>query len=245
MSRIHKNEKYQFKKLFDQDHIDRFEDRLRILEVFLRTERHVTAGELTALLEQNGDGYDIDFVVDTLKLMHRYGFAQKNRFDNGELRYEHRHLGQHHDHMICTKCGSIIEFENDELERLQAQIASSHEFHMLQHKMEIYGICADCNRARARIIPLTRAKAGERLVIREFTGGAKAQLRLVSMGLRVDDLLEVITNQDQGQVVISADCKRYVLGRGLAHKVMAEPLEKSAEDDPAFECKDPELIETD
>jgi Fur family transcriptional regulator, ferric uptake regulator len=242
MPHIHKHEKEQFKKLFDQDHIDRFEDRLRVLEVFLQTERHVTAGELADLLARSGHAHGVDFVLDTLKMMHRYGFAQKNRFDNGELRYEHRHLGQHHDHMICTKCGGISEFENDDLERLQAEIASNHGFHMLQHRMEIYGICAECTRLRARIIPLTRAKPGERLVIREFSGGTKAQLRLISMGLRVDDPLEVITNQDQGQVVISADCKRYVLGRGLAQKVMAEPLEKGAVDDHAFECQDPEPI---
>ena len=62
------------------------------------------------------------------------------------------------------------------------------------------------------------------------------------MGLREGDPLEIITNQDQGQVVISADCKRYVLGRGLAHKVMAEPLEKDAAEDQAFVCEEPGKI---
>ncbi|MEE9118325.1 MAG: transcriptional repressor, partial [Calditrichia bacterium] len=101
MKQIHRQEKEQFKKLFKQEHIDNFEDSFNVLEIFLQTEHHVTAEELFDLLTENGYQYELDFVRDTLKLMCRFGFAQKNRFDNGEVRYEHRHLGQHHDHMIC------------------------------------------------------------------------------------------------------------------------------------------------
>jgi Fur family ferric uptake transcriptional regulator len=125
MKQIHLKEKEQFKKLFKQEYIDSFEDRFAILEVFLQTEKHVTVDELVRLLEQNGHRLDPQFVRETLKLMCRFGFAHKSRFDNGQARYEHRHLGQHHDHMICTRCRQIIEFEEDQLEKLQIQIAAS------------------------------------------------------------------------------------------------------------------------
>jgi Fur family ferric uptake transcriptional regulator len=124
--------------------------------------------------------------------------------------------------MICTKCRKILEFEEDEIEQLQIKIAAAHGFHMLQHKLEIYGICDDCLRDRIQLMPLTMAKPGERLVIKEITGGAAATMRLLSMGLRRDDRIEVITNNGQGQLAIAADLKRYVLGRGLADKIRVE-----------------------
>jgi Fur family transcriptional regulator, ferric uptake regulator len=224
MKHIHNQEKEQFKKLFKQEQIDKLEDRYNVLEIFLQTERHVTSTELTQLLNEKGCILEPDFVRDTLNLMSHFGFAKKNRFGNGQVRYEHRHLGQHHDHMICTKCRKIIEFQDDTLERYQLQIAANQGFHMLQHKMEIYGICAECLKERSTRMPLVAAKQGERLIIREFFGGTQARMRLLTMGLRVGDTIEVITNNNMGQMVIAVDFNRYVLGRGLAQKILVEAI---------------------
>jgi len=226
MAPLHAQEKEQFKKLFQQERVENFDDRFKVLEAFLSTEEHVTVDELAGRLNVKGAGLSTDFVRDTLKMLSRLGFARQSRFDNGVVRYEHHHLGDHHDHMICTKCGKISEFKEDRLEAYQIKIAANHGFHMLRHKMEIYGICADCLRERSRQMPLTMAKAGEKLVIREITGGANIRLRLMSMGLRQGDAIEVITNNNQGQMAISADLKRYVLGRGQAQKIIVEPSDR-------------------
>ncbi len=222
MKQVHIQEKQQFKKLFKQEHIDKFEDRFKVLEAFLQTEKHVTVDELVQLLKENGWALDPDFVGETLRLMCRFGFAHKSRFDNGVILYEHLHLGQHHDHMICTKCRKILEFEEEQIEQLQIKIAAAHGFHILQHKMEIYGICADCLQERIQLMPLILAKPGEHLEIKEIRGGAGAKMRLLTMGLRKGDKIEVITNNGQGQLAIAADLKRYVLGRGLSEKIMVE-----------------------
>jgi Fur family ferric uptake transcriptional regulator len=227
MKQLHIQEKEQFKKLFKQEQIDHFEDRFKILEVFLQTENHVTIDEMVGLLKQNGWSLEPEFVRDTMKLMCRFGFAQKSQFDNGELRYEHRHLGQHHDHMICTKCRKIFEFEEDRLEQLQIKIAAAKGFHMLQHKMEIYGICEDCLKDRIQLLTLTMAKPGERLVLKDFNGGPNARMRLLSMGLRLGDEIEIISNNSQGQIAIAADYTRYVLGRGFAEKILVEPIKQA------------------
>lgn len=226
MKQIHKQEKEQFKKLFKQEHIDNFEDSYNILETFLQTEHHVTVEELIDFLNKNGYKYDIDFVRDTLKLMCRLGFAQENRFDNGKVRYEHRHLGQHHDHMICIKCKKIIEFTEEQIENLQVQIATTHGFHMLQHKMEIYGICSECLKDRLKLMTLVAAKQGERLKIKDFIGGAGVRIRLLTMGLRPEDEIEVVTNNSRGQLVVAVDYKRFVIGRGLAEKIIVQPSKK-------------------
>ncbi len=129
--------------------------------------------------------------------------------------------------MVCTKCKKIIEFQNDQIENLQVRVTATHGFHMLQHKMEIYGICSDCLKKRQDITSLMAARQGERLVIKNFTGGAGARMRLMSMGLRVGDEIDVITNLNQGQLVIAIENKRLVMGRGLAEKIMVKPLDIS------------------
>lgn len=225
MDHIHDKEKKQFIKLFKQENVDHIDDRFNILETFLKTEHHITFEEFNQILEDNGFHFDKQFVRDTLKLMCRFGFAQKIRFEDGRNRYEHRHLSQHHDHMICTKCGKIIEFKDEGIENAQVNIASAHGFHMLQHKMEIYGICSQCLKDHSRRMPLTMAKPGEQLVIKDFSGGANSRMRLLTMGLRIGDTIEVVTNPNTGQLVVSMDFKRYALGRGMAQKVLVESIQ--------------------
>ncbi len=224
MNQIHKHEKEQFKKLFKQEHFEKFEDRFSVLDTFMQTEQHVTVTELVELLSSKGLLLTPDFVRETLNLLYQFGFAEKNRFDNGVVRYEHKHVGQHHDHMVCTRCRRIFEFRDDTLENLQIKIAATHGFHMLQHKMEIYGICSDCLKERRQVVPLSATKQGEQLIVKGFNGGANARMRLMTMGLRIGDKIEVITNLDKGQVSIAVDQKRYILGRGLAQKVLVEHI---------------------
>jgi len=224
VKQVHCQEKEQFKKLFKQENISDFEDRFKVLEVFLQTEHHVTVSEIIQILEENGYELDPAFVRETLKLICRFGFARKIRFNHGHVQYEHIHLGQHHDHMICTKCKKIIEFQNEKIENLQAQVSHAYGFHMLQHKLEIYGICSECLKIHLKLMPLVMAKQGERLIIKNFTGGSTARMRLLSMGLRIGDEIDIITNIGHGQMVIALDCNRYAIGHGMAQKIIVEPI---------------------
>jgi len=219
---LHKQEKEQFCKLFKQDHITDFEDRFAVMEAFMQTDGHVSSAQMIERLNEMGYRMTPEFVRDTLKLMCQYGFASKHRFDNGEILYEHLHLGQHHDHMVCTKCRRIMEFEDPQLEALQIQAAERHGFHLLQHKMEMYGICAQCMSLRRELMALSDAPVGEQLVITRLDGGPMARARLMAMGLRMGDEVDIITNSGQGQLVVGVDYKRIVLGRGLAQKVLVQ-----------------------
>jgi len=219
---LHKQEKEQFCKLFKQDQLTDFEDRFAVMEAFMQTDGHVSSAQMIERLNELNLQLDPEFVRDTLKLMCQYGFASKQQFDSGEILYEHLHLGQHHDHMVCATCGAIVEFEDPGLEALQVQVAERHGFHLLQHKMEMYGICAQCMSQRRRLLPLSDAPKGERLVIARLDGGPMARARLMAMGLRMGDEVDVITNSGKGQLVVGVDYKRIVLGRGLARKLMVQ-----------------------
>ncbi len=223
MESAHQQEKKQFFRLFEKEGVDHIEDRMIILEVFLGAESHVSYHQLMGLLGKNGYDFKPDFVKKTINLLYRYGFASKIEFKGRPTLYEHRHLGVHHDHLICTKCNKIVEFVNQQMENMQVDIAAQHGFHVLQHKMEIYGLCADCLKDRVRLMPLSYAQEGELGFIEEFTGGSGMQLRLATLGLRRGDMVEVITNRGAGQLVVAVNNTRLAMGRGVAGKIMVKP----------------------
>jgi len=222
-------EKANFRALLESNGAERLEERLNIIDVFLSTEDHITFQDLMGLLHSKGYDYEPDFVRQTLDRMVELGFAQRKKFEAQPIRYEHRHLGRHHDHLICTKCGKILEFQDLQVEQLQSEIARRYGFQMLQHKMEIYGLCSDCLAKRTPLMPLAMAKAGERVVIRDIAGGATARGRLAAMGLRRGDILEIITNDGTGRLILGHECTRLALGRGIAQKVLVSPSNEGPE----------------
>ena len=222
MNERHEQEKKQFLKLLAQEGVDELDKRFQILESFLKSENHETCREIQATLQEEGVFLGPGFIAETMELLCRFGFAQKLKIDDGPPRYEHRHLGLHHDHMVCIKCGAILEFRDEALERQQVNLAAAYGFHMLQHKMEIYGICADCLEKSTLPVSLSRTKPGEFLVIKGFEGGKNVQMRLTSMGLRIGDTIEVVSTQHGGQMVVAHGESRFVIGQGLAQKVMVE-----------------------
>ncbi len=214
------SEKANFRALIEPDGLQDTEMRLNIIDVFLDSEDHLTLEELMQRLRDRGYDYDLDFVRECMSRWVDLGFAQKKEFEGQPPRYEHRHLGHHHDHLICTKCGKIIEFHNEDMESLQEKIAGVMGFRILQHKMEIYGICSECLKKRSPLMPLVMAKAGEKLLIKQITGGREARARLTSMGLRPGDPVEVISNDGVGRLILAAGATRLALGRGIAQKIL-------------------------
>ncbi len=225
MGNTHEREKKQFKQLFQQQGVDQFDLRFMVLEAFLKLEHHVTIQEIMEQIRADGEKIDEDFVLNSLELLCRFGFANQIEFDDKKPQYEHRHLGLHHDHMVCTKCGSILEFKDEAIEKQQLKVADAYGFHMLQHRMEIYGICSVCMEERRSLVLLHKAKQGEKLIVKEFEAGKNMQSRVSSMGLKIGDLIEIVSSGFGGQVVIAAGENRLVLGKGMAEKISVQPLD--------------------
>lgn len=115
-----------------------------ILNVFVEAGRHLSAEELYARVKKSHPGIGYATVYRTLKLLAEAGLAQERRFEDGFTRYEHASRDAHHDHLICTRCGAIIEFENESIEALQQDVARKNRFKVLSHKLELYGLCTGC-----------------------------------------------------------------------------------------------------
>jgi len=222
MNTRHEQEKKQFKQLFHKEGVDDFEKRFKVLDCFLKIEHHVTCQEISDQLKIDGNPMDTKFVEETMAFLCRFGFAHMVQFEEGLRRYEHRHLGMHHDHMVCVKCGDILEFKDEVLEKKQAHVAAAYGFHMLQHRMEIYGICSKCLKTRELMMPLCRARQGEICIIKSFGGGRRGQMRLSSMGLRYGDAIEVVSSQGGGQMVVATGDSRFAICHGLAEKILVQ-----------------------
>lgn len=219
----HEQEKKQFRRLFQQQGVDRFDERFQVLEAFLKLEHHVTKLDISRQLKADGIQLDEGFVISSMEHLCRFGFASRVDFDSGEdVLYEHRHLGVHHDHMVCAKCSTILEFKDEALEMLQQKVAEAYGFYMLQHKMEIYGLCSQCMANRKKRVPLYKAKPGEKVIVKELEAGKNMQLRISSMGLKIGDLVEVVSNGFGGQVVIAVGENRLVIGTGMAQKIWVQ-----------------------
>lgn len=115
-----------------------------ILDTFLSSDRHMSIEELYLKLRAKHPNIGYATVYRTLKLFAESGIAREMQFGDGQTRYEHAAQGEHHDHLVCTRCGAIMEFENDDIEKLQNQIAESYGFIIQRHKLELYGLCAKC-----------------------------------------------------------------------------------------------------
>ena len=83
-------------------------------------------------------------VYRTLKLLTECGVAFERKFGDGLTRFELADDESHHDHLICVDCSKIVEFEEPEIEGLQARVAARYGFMLKSHKHEMYGSCADC-----------------------------------------------------------------------------------------------------
>ena len=111
-----------------------------IVEMFLRTRDHISIDELLIKVRKRQPRVGYATVYRTLKLLVDSGLAVERQFGDGQARYEV--VGDHHDHLICIKCGLILEFEDDEIERLQERIAARlGGFTVLRHRHELYGTC--------------------------------------------------------------------------------------------------------
>jgi Fur family ferric uptake transcriptional regulator len=117
-----------------------------ILDVFLRTEGHVSGDDLYRLVREQDPTVGQTTVYRTLRLLTDAGLAREVRFGDGRAHYEHNYKHQHHDHMICSQCGKIIEFYSPELEAIQDSMAAKHKFELTSHLLRMIGICAACRR---------------------------------------------------------------------------------------------------
>jgi Fur family ferric uptake transcriptional regulator len=127
-----------------------------IIELFFDAREHMAIGDLHRMVLKRNPRIGYATVYRTLKMLTECGLAAERHFGDGQTRYEPDTADEHHDHLICRSCGTIVEFENEQIERLQHDIAAAHGFTVESHRHEMYGLCPRCQ-TKTRPRPTARA----------------------------------------------------------------------------------------
>ncbi len=113
-----------------------------IARQFFESSGHRSADQIYRDVKRETPGIGFSTVYRTMRLLCEAGLVQERHFRDAEALYEN--VSGHHDHFICTSCGKIIEFEDEVIEQRQQQVADRFGFELKSHRMELYGLCADC-----------------------------------------------------------------------------------------------------
>ena len=121
-----------------------------IARVFFGRGGHVSIDELHSEVKKVNPRVGYATVHRTVRLLKDLGFAAERHFDDGQARYEQVDDEGHHDHLICERCGRIVEFQSGEIDALQRSVTRRLGFVVSRRRMELYGICRECREGRER-----------------------------------------------------------------------------------------------
>jgi Fur family transcriptional regulator, ferric uptake regulator len=144
----HDLEKKALASYLEDHNLKHTRQRAAILEVFLEVEGHITGEDLHRRVRRKFPQIGYTTVYRTMKLLCEAGLASERHFDDGVTRFEIQH--EHHDHLVCVRCGKIVEFECSMIESAQDRIVKEYGFRLLRHRHELYGHCPNCRDDRER-----------------------------------------------------------------------------------------------
>ena len=116
----------------------------QVAQTVFQSEEHISVEEIIRRLRDQGEAVGTATVYRTLELLVESGLVRAHDFGEGFKRYEPMLAQAHHEHLICERCGRVVEFQNERLERMLPIIADEHAFQHRRHRVEIYGVCREC-----------------------------------------------------------------------------------------------------
>lgn len=119
-------------------------ERFEVLDAVMAASGHFDADELFLTLKKNGSKVSRATVYNTLDILEECELVFKTRLKDHGSRYEKAFGRSHHDHLVCVKCGKIVEFVDDGIEQAQHAIAKKFKFTLISHSHQIFGLCPDC-----------------------------------------------------------------------------------------------------
>ncbi len=134
-----------FQEYMSENGLKNTAQRTLIVEVFMTAKGHLSVEQMYDAVRKIDPSVGQATVYRSMKLLCDAGLAHEVQFGDGITRYEPQNK-EHHDHLICEKCGKTIEIMNKKIEKLQESIAEKHGFVPTNHVLCLYGICSDCQK---------------------------------------------------------------------------------------------------
>lgn len=141
-----------FRRYLRQQGLPVTQQREVVADVVFSSREHLSVEEIEARLKERGERIGKATIYRTMEILVRSGLVEDHDFGDGFKRYEHL-FGQQpvHEHLVCTHCRKVTEFRSPEIQRLQDQVSRQHGFLPTRHRLEIYGLCADCQAAGVEV----------------------------------------------------------------------------------------------
>jgi Fur family ferric uptake transcriptional regulator len=124
--------------------------RARLLQAICTFEGHFRAEDIAERLRRTGTPVSLVTVYRNLPLLERTGVIRRTCLTRGAASYERTWQSRHHDHLICTRCGKVVEFEYRAIDVLQEVAAAEHGFQLTGHHLELLGRCPTCRAKEPR-----------------------------------------------------------------------------------------------
>jgi len=118
--------------------------RLAVAEVLFGSDDHPSVETLRRRLDQRGEHIGTATLYRTVDALVKCGLVWEHDFGEGFKRYEPAREQSEHAHLVCRRCGRVVEFNTERLERMLRMTGDEHRFHYERHRVEIHGICAEC-----------------------------------------------------------------------------------------------------
>ena len=128
----------KFKSVLKKENLKFTDQRFLIFTTLLKHKDHFECDDIMDIVNVNGKRVSRATAYRTLDILVKYGFARKLVLDDGIAKYENKILSEHHDHMIDIETNEIIEFVNNDIEQIQAEIANSHGYEIVKHVHQLF-----------------------------------------------------------------------------------------------------------
>jgi Fur family ferric uptake transcriptional regulator len=137
-----------FRRYLQEQRLPVTQQREAVAQVVFSTIGHLSVEDIESTLREKGNRIGKATIYRTLDLLVRSRLVVEHDFGEGFKRFENR-LSQDpvHEHLICLECGKVIEFQSWEVQDVRARITAKHGFRATRHKLEIYGLCRECQEA--------------------------------------------------------------------------------------------------
>lgn len=116
-----------------------------IVQQFLSMDKHVDIESLHLTLRERGENIGLATIYRTMNLLRGAGLVEQHNFSDNKSTFEVLHPHKHHDHLVCLICGQVQEFVHPQIEALQESVAKERGFRLLDHRMDLFGYCSECN----------------------------------------------------------------------------------------------------
>jgi Fur family ferric uptake transcriptional regulator len=140
----------RFRRHLREQHLPVTRQRDLVAQAVLLSDEHLSVEAIQRRLQERGERVGLATIYRTLEVLVESGLVRAHDFGEGFKRYEPKAQQAGHEHLICIRCGRVVEFQNERLERMLPIIADEHGFQPQRHRLEIYGVCREC---RQRELP--------------------------------------------------------------------------------------------